>query len=495
MLFDKKAWAIYLFPFLFYLMGVYPSASYVQPQEILKHLLIFLSINYALYTITALFFKSKAAFRTVYLIFLAIYAFFTPLKTALISLPLLNSYLVVFITLTAVIIFLFLILRRKEGWALNCMKYLNILLFVFLLFHTVLLIWNFKVKPAPLQAASKLTSVQAENLPNFYLILFDGYPGNYSLKRHFDLDNLNLNEGLRQRDIFVPDTFYSNYNWTVPSMASLLNLTYLDEQEVKPINKNTFVFDGFKMMRNNSVTSFFEEIGMRIENQSIFPLGSHTEAHNFFGHSSPVKAQHNLMLHKKLERDLVWHLYKPPFNWESVYEKYVFGVKHMNDKLMAQTLDLANELKPKQFVYLHLILPHKPYLVDSLGNVLDMRDKKNVEPTVERMMNQVKYSNLLIDSLFKEIKSADSNSIVLVMSDHGYREYDDPQSLDVFNNYLALSTPDMDYEFMKDVRSNINVMPALLNKYYGQNIPMQEDKLFFFEQESNQIIRKEFPIR
>src|SRR5690606_22880633 len=73
-----------------------------------------------------------------------------------------------------------------------------------------------------------LTSPVSE-LPDIYYIIFDEYAGHRALEREFGFNSTPFYEALRERGFTVPEPEFSNYAQTYLSLASSLNMMYLDD--------------------------------------------------------------------------------------------------------------------------------------------------------------------------------------------------------------------------------------------------------------------------
>ena len=67
------------------------------------------------------------------------------------------------------------------------------------------------------------------SLPNIYYIILDGYGRTDILTRYYDFNNNALDEYLIEKGFFISSASESNYPHTVLSLASSLNMIYLDD--------------------------------------------------------------------------------------------------------------------------------------------------------------------------------------------------------------------------------------------------------------------------
>lgn len=108
--------------------------------------------------------------------------------------------------------------------------------------------------------------------PPVYLVLLDSYLGSAGLREYFQYENTGFESLLRQQGFHVVDSTHSNYKYTLYSMASLLNMQYLEEAHPALINNHFAYNAGVTAVRNNIVCRFFKSQGYRVLNYSNFDI-------------------------------------------------------------------------------------------------------------------------------------------------------------------------------------------------------------------------------
>jgi arylsulfatase A-like enzyme len=132
------------------------------------------------------------------------------------------------------------------------------------------------------------------------------------------------------------------------------------------------------------------------------------------------------------------------------------------------------------FCYAHFLLPHGPYFRDSSGafNSVEL-----LPDTYNKSLyaSYLRYTNTIISRLVNNIVQQDKEAIIIVMSDHGFRDYKNNKAytLPVFDNICALRIPDKKLLTYKDSWSTVNFFRYVLNSAYGQDIPYLKDSRIF----------------
>ncbi|MFZ1264285.1 MAG: hypothetical protein WAT34_12325, partial [Chitinophagaceae bacterium] len=90
----------------------------------------------------------------------------------------------------------------------------------------------------------------------------------------------------------------------------------------------------------------------------------------------------------------------------------------------------------------------------------------------------LKYTNKILLELTGYIQSNNSKpAIIILMSDHGFRETDDQNYLKYSQmmNLNAIFFPNKDYSgFYKGI-TNVNQFRVILNSQFGQHLPLLKD--------------------
>ena len=315
--------------------------------------------------------------------------------------------------------------------------------------------------------------------PNVYFLLFDCYAGYKSLQDSFAYKNDSMYNFLAQKSFTILPSF-SNYNFTFFSMASILNMQYINDDYHDKIAVQKDMQKRINEIRNGEVFSIFSAMQYSIENYSIFNIKNKRGISN---NNTIVPMHYYLITHKifhnRLILDLGYLLYK--INYFS--RKHIF--EHDIDNITAYNKTMAaiekTTVSPK-FVYAHFLMPHAPYFKDSLGNYLPVSNFNIGSKT--SYLSYLKYTNTIIQSILTKITTTDPNAIVLLISDHGYNDKGAVRLLDTaqiaaerysFNNICAIRFPDQHFDSVKAEISNVNIFRYLFNSQFAQKIPYLKD--------------------
>ena len=128
--------------------------------------------------------------------------------------------------------------------------------------------------------------------------------------------------------------------------------------------------------------------------------------------------------------------------------------------------------KPNLVLY-HSMITHYPYQFDENGNHKLELFLHGVKQRMQDYLTQLKYTNKLINQTIDNILLKQPNSIIVIASDHGYRQIEG-QSLKLveqesFENFCAFYFPDKKYNMLYDSISVVNIFRIVVSKIKKDN--------------------------
>lgn len=243
-------------------------------------------------------------------------------------------------------------------------------------------------------------------LPNIYFILCDAYPRADYLHDYFEFDNTPFLSQLRDRGFYVADRSRSNYCNTLPSLASTLNLEYLDPEIVPrdfsenapllvpPIQDNLVVrtlrAHGYEFV---AIASAMSPTQMEGADRYIRPATSNnSEYQQSLIDMTPVRS----ILNRVTAIDpLRWYQFAP-FTLDAV------AALRRNGRPM--------------FVFAHILSPHRPHPFDQHGRFLP---PDQFPPYKEGWRAVTQFLNKRLIEVVDSILVNEPNSIIIIHGDHG----------------------------------------------------------------------------
>ncbi len=481
----KTPFFILLLVLFFILHGTVENYDYIYFNEIAKvGVVIFIGIS--VFCFVAFFFVKDAIHAALITFFISTFIlFFGAIFDFVRSIKLfsfLHSY-TVFVPFMLCVFFVFIFfIRKKIALQKSLCYYLNILLLLYCLYDFASLIFiSSKTKKQFTSTAINFDTTLVKAKPNVYFMIFDEYPGYKSLKDSFAFANDSLYNFLESKDFKILPTF-SNYNMTFYSMASMLNMHYIDKPYIPLQNTFNDDQDRIKEVKNAQAVQYFKTMGYSFTNYSIFDILDQSSVKG----NSFVVSQATLLTHKiffnRMIKDIGWHFITGK-NKITFIENIYMKDKRNNAFIEKQLLETNLEKTSPQFIYAHFNMPHTPFFYDSLGNPLSNATifDESLHGDKSLTLSYLKYANSKIKNLVEVISKKDSNAIIIVMSDHGWRSYKTKGVITplYFNNICAVRFPNKNYLPMNDSWSNINFFRYLFNAQFNQKIPYLSDSTIF----------------
>lgn len=389
--------------------------------------------------------------------------------------------IVIPVSALALVLLVWVLYRNRNGFP-RTVRYLNVLFLVLIavdLGHLLIQLPGLK-RPhaAPLDRA--LASCPSCNKPDIYLILADEYAGKQELKELFQYDNSPFEQDLRSRGFEVVENSRSNYNYSVYSMSSLFNLSYLENLYDPKTPNYRDIVSCQKMIAHNRLGEYLKGQGYELYNHSFFDFAGEPRSRSihYFPDEMPYFIAQTFT--KRIQYDLGFHWVSAArvksLIWENVTVNEAF------DSMTRKIATIPNG--PPRFVYTHLLLPHHPYFFDQNGNRLP--ENRLAEWHTERFpyLDYLKYANKRLLSLIDSIRTGTSRpAVILLLSDHGYREYNGPfPNPHHFMNLNAVLLPGGARASFYQGMSNVNIFRVLLNQVFRQNLPLLPDSTHFLKE-------------
>jgi hypothetical protein len=323
--------------------------------------------------------------------------------------------------------------------------------------------------------------------PDIYFLVFDGMPSTKAMQSAWNFNNSTLDTFLRREKFFISEDSKSNYNLTVLSLSSTLNMDYTSSIDLTQ-NEVKMYFKASSSILNNSLTKILSKEGYQISQYQPVSFGNKDWNGTLFFREMLYMNYFYKTLPGRIYRDLGWHFSNLKFKfvdkfYESKYEKRNIKAEKDNEHLITLVKNSCADTKLQpQFVYAHFVLPHDPFIFDSTGKRKETKLTLQLSETeqVNAFIEQVKYANKVIEQLVKHIKQNNKkNTVILIEGDHGYRNIYGNKGYMVFENLNAIYLPGKDSVTLYSSMSPVNSFRIILNKYFSANLPLLKDSSIF----------------
>lgn len=361
---------------------------------------------------------------------------------------------------------------------------------------------------ARLQVDGESEKYQAsgEVKPDVYYIILDGYGREDVLNDLYGYDNRSFLDDLRQMGFFIANRSTSNYNQTMLSLTSSLNMDYL--QEILPGVEEGATDRGLLVvpLQNNNVFRRFREEGYLITlfetgyaqtelpTADLFLESKHREK-TFIGIAG-VNPFEGILLRSSAGLLLLDALRKLPMPSEWIWLDAPYERHRQQILFEFDGLKKIPELEGSHFVFAHVLAPHPPFVFGKNGEAVMHREPYSIqdgdrypgtrEEYISGYREQLQYVNeLLLDALEAIIAKSSAPPIIILQGDHGpgaYLEWESPETSNMHERISILNAyylPGLPSSPVYPSITPVNTFRVILNEYFGAQYVMLKDKCYF----------------
>lgn len=376
------------------------------------------------------------------------------------------------------------IVRRKDLSTLT--SSLNVITIFLLVFpvYTLLSFWysNLDVHEAELSKDPTLESLTVSNAspdsPDVYFFVLDQYARADVLAEYFKYDNSGFLNSLQDLGFYVASCSQSNYPYTSASLAGTLNMDYIPELGDEFSLENKSFRPMQQAIKHSRVEAAFRKLDYRIV---AFETGynfTELEDADIF-YKFPLRQINGF--EALLLRSSAMLL---PADF-GLLDRYELTDDERKRDLTLFVLDQLEEvpaLPGKKFVFVHLVVPHPPFVFGPNGEPLVIQPYyENGETGYKRddfrkgYHNQVVFiSARIVSTIEKIIENSPRPPIIIIQGDHGPITIPNEKRMNILNAYLFPgSQPDW-YPTL----SPVNNFRLVFNTYFNTSLPLLPDKSF-----------------
>ena len=320
------------------------------------------------------------------------------------------------------------------------------------------------------------------NYRDIYYIILDGYAASSVLKNIYNYDNTDFIDHLTKKGFYVASESRSNYSLTFLSLASSLNMTYLnhltDNISINSVNRNI----PYQLIKNNKTANFLKNSGYEF-------------IHLSSGWGPTDYNEHADLNFKRSELNefyitLIGTTILSPFD-----EYFGFIGQNRRNSILNAFSELAkiHKIKKPTFSFAHIVSPHPPYLFDAQGNLPSETSLKLsgcVWAEKEKYIDQLRFINKKVKVLIDEIlMNSKIPPIIILQADHGsastFTSIDDWENpsddmlierMRIFNAYYLPASKNK--VVPKDI-TPVNSFRFILDYYFNTNYGLLEDYSYF----------------
>lgn len=331
----------------------------------------------------------------------------------------------------------------------------------------------------PRETVNAGTDIKAT--PDIYFLVFDRYGSADAIRRRFGLTDNDLYGWLEDRGFQIPAVSHAAYRATDFSLASTLNMTYLDEltEDVGRVSSDRT--PARKLLQEHEVGRFLKSQGY-----TYYHVGT------WFGPtaSNPMADQNlSLAASSEFENVLRDTTVLPALDRVQgiVSVEPTFRDRHREGTLFQfrQVHRLSTAPSPK-FVFAHILLPHDPYVFRADGTPLPEAEAKAGREK-DLYADHIEFVNSQIRGVVEDLLSGpeESDPIVILQADEGplaCRSVDcvatTPEYFGIrFGILNAMYLPGVDRDLPQTFTS-VNTFRMVFSEYFGADLEPLPNRSF-----------------
>lgn len=475
---------LYLLPVFFVLHGCMEHYDHVPLKDALLLTGLYLGFSLLFALIFWLWYRNFTKANLAAFLIMAFHFFFGSLYDTLqrfFSGSFLSRYAFILPAAAIGFIIAFIFIKKRKGQFSSTRFYLNSLLLLLILADTAMLVNKMlSRRKAPAAMPEGMVKCDTCARPDIYFILADEYAGNTELKEKFNFDNSAFLQALEQRGFNVAAESHSNYNYTPFSLASILNMGYL---QLEAGDRNAAdLTHTYEQIKDNRLLRFLEQHGYRLYNYSIFDFEGQPgrRLEKFLPVSTRLITAQTFL--SRAENSIFFNLVTR-LRSKAAIRRMTYAYKNNNEHIYQLTMDMPEKKSAgPRFIYTHLEMPHYPYYYDRNGT------EQPLEKLVEgNQVNKAAYTEYMqycnkkfLELIDHILRQSATPPIIVLMGDHGFRHFTQPEEKRYyFNNLSAVYMPGGRAAALPDTLTSVNLFRSILNLQYRQQLPMLKDTMIY----------------
>ena len=331
-------------------------------------------------------------------------------------------------------------------------------------------------------------------LPDIYYIVLDGYGRADVLSEIYDFDNSSFLDFLEDRGFSVGDESSSNYGVTHLSLASSLNLSYLDRLAETMGDDSEDHRAVTTLLKGNLVAQMLRDLGYEvIAIETGYRRTEFYDADVFLRMPArSVTPFEAVLLEHSMARALLDILGGLGLGrWYPGYQAHRDLIHFSLDELVR-----ATTFENPKFIFAHILAPHPPFLFEMDGRNNTPAFPYSIEDGnyfagssdeyVTGYRKQVSYLNSqLSEVVSKIIAFSEVPPIIVLQGDHGpglMVNWDDATETNLFERMSILNAiliSGFDGDQISQSISPVNTFRLIFNEQFGADFELLDNKSYF----------------
>lgn len=342
----------------------------------------------------------------------------------------------------------------------------------------------------------------SKDQPDIYYFIFDRYAGPKSLKEEYQFDNSKFFDFLKDKGFYLAEDSSTNYPKTSQSLGSSLNYEYINfltEQTNGGASSDQTVVT--PLTRNNKVIKFLKGKGYQYVHigPAWNPTSINPNADKNFLFKDGLYPGADEFTTGFLNTTIAAPMFKDIFRDRTAISQNPYNNDHRKRILFEmQSIAQVPEMPGPKFVFMHVLIPHDPFVFDKNCEPIDEEEVKKHDH-VTNYLNQLTCANTMIMTMIDDIlATSEKPPVIILQSDEGPFPLKTPlppkqswgtastallkEKFPILNAYLM---PGASKKELYQSITPVNSFRVLFNAYFDTKLPLLPDRNYVFLDENH----------
>ena len=320
----------------------------------------------------------------------------------------------------------------------------------------------------------------SQNYPDIYYIILDEAAGFDIIKEYFNYDRINdFTTNLKTKGFYIAEESRTYSTNTYVVMAERFNYMRY------PGSEGELFY--FEEIVNNRTMQYLKDKGYTIGvlNQMGGPLA--------YSYMPSFNADFSLEIDESMKANLsnfsdgfVELVTKPTmirlFFERTAITRQVFENHAAQILYVMEKIGDLDDVESPRFVYVHLLLPHYPFMFAEDGSINENKNYKNWSYYLGNYIFSMNVAEIMISNILDSAKN-NNPPVIILQSDHGARNggEKDPDHVtlsnypDDYRHHIinAILLPNCEHAPLSQDMDPINTFPIIFNCLFEDNLPLE----------------------
>lgn len=315
--------------------------------------------------------------------------------------------------------------------------------------------------------------------PDIYYVILDCMGSSNVMRSVYDYDNSDYIKFLEKNNFYVAKQSHSNYDRTMLSLSSSLNLTHVTRLKEALGTQDASPRPCFEMITDNRIMSQLKRAGYQIVNVS----SGFTPTYFLPNADINVGEWAGNRLYLAILQQGVLGVFEEEF-------KILGNLGRKTRTYLFDHFDEIDAIRGPKFVFAHILVPHPPFLFDEHGEGLPMPAEGMSEAyTRAKYLAQAQYMETHVRKLVGKLMKKKREVVMIIQGDHGPQITPLPDDTNPDTTYLkerfgifnAYYGPPAFRKVLYPTITPVNSFRLLLNRQFRSDIKPLDDRSYYCE--------------